>query len=163
MTMKKLLFIMVLGLLLGLKPAAAQNYIEISKEKLTLSLIDESTGKVVKTYPVAVAAKYGPKLKKGDGKTPEGTFKLNQILYSKNLTHDFRDGKGPIKGAYGPWFLRIDVPGFIDIGIHGTHLPESIGSRASEGCIRMRNEDILDLKERVWVGMKVVILPDPVQ
>ena len=108
--MKKLLFIMVLGLLLGLKPAAAQNYIEISKEKLTLSLIDEATGKVVKTYPVAVAAKYGPKLKKGDGKTPEGTFKLNQILYSKNLTHDFRDGKGPIKGAYGPWFLRIDVP-----------------------------------------------------
>lgn len=158
----KRLFLIVLCL--GLAFAAkAQNYISVNKEKLTLSVINEATGDTVKTYGVAVAAKYGPKLRKGDGKTPEGTFKINQILYSKNLTHDFRDGKGPIAGAYGPWFLRLDVPGFIDIGIHGTHLPESIGTRASEGCIRMRNEDILDLKERVWVGMKVIILPDKIQ
>ncbi len=155
----KRLFIIVLCLSLAVA-AKAQNYIVINKEKLTLSLINETSGDTVKTYGVAVASKYGNKVRKGDGKTPEGTFKINQILYSKNLTHDFKDGKGPIAGAYGPWFLRLDVPGFIDIGIHGTHLPESIGTRASEGCIRMRNEDILDLKERVWVGMKVIILPD---
>ena len=54
------------------------------------------------------------------------------------------------------------MPGFRDIGIHGTPFPESIGTRATEGCIRLRNEDILDLKQRVKVGTVVIILPDPV-
>ena len=65
-----------------------------------------------------------------------------------------------MRNAYGPWFLRLDVPGFNDIGIHGTHLPESIGSRATEGCIRLTNDDITDLKGRVKVGTVVTILPD---
>ena len=68
-----------------------------------------------------------------------------------------------MKGAYGPWFLRLDVPGRRDIGIHGTHLPESIGTRATEGCIRLANEDIKDLKERIKVGTVVTILPDTVE
>ncbi len=46
-------------------------------------------------------------------------------------------------------------------GIHGTPFPESIGTRATEGCIRLRNEDITDLKGRVRVGTTVIILPDP--
>jgi len=41
--------------------------------------------------------------------------------------------------------------------IHGTNQPESIGREASFGCIRMLNEDILDLFERVDVGTKVII------
>ena len=69
--------------------------------------------------------------------------------------------EGPIPDAYGPWFLRLDVPGFRDIGIHGTPFPESIGTRATEGCIRLRNEDILDLKPRIKLGTVVIILPDP--
>ena len=95
-----------------------------------------------------------------DKQSPEGTFKINQLLNAKGLSHDFKDGKGPVKDAYGPWFLRLDVPGFWDIGIHGTPFPESIGTRATEGCVRMRNEDILDLKSRVKVGTVVIILPD---
>ena len=88
------------------------------------------------------------------------TFKINQLLNARGLSHDFGDGKGPVRNAYGPWFLRLDVPGFNDIGIHGTHLPESIGSRATEGCIRLTNDDITDLKGRVKVGTVVTILPD---
>ncbi|MBR0029939.1 MAG: L,D-transpeptidase, partial [Bacteroidales bacterium] len=94
-------------------------------------------------------------------KTPEGTFRINQILNARGLSHDFGDGRGPVRNAYGPWFLRLDVPGYRDIGIHGTHLPESIGTRATEGCIRLTNEDIADLKSRVHLGMNVTILPDP--
>ena len=41
--------------------------------------------------------------------------------------------------------------------IHGTNQPKSIGLAASFGCIRMHNEDILDLYERVQVGTRVVI------
>lgn len=44
--------------------------------------------------------------------------------------------------------------------IHGTNAPSTIGSRASAGCIRMANEDVIDLYERVKVGTKVVVLPD---
>ena len=134
-------------------------FILVDKQKLTLSLIGPQ-GQIEHSWRVACGVNYGNKTKKGDYRTPEGRFPINQLLNAAGLTHDFGDGKGPVANAYGPWFLRLDVPGFITIGIHGTHLPESIGTRATEGCIRMRNEDILELKERVAVGMPVVILPD---
>ena len=43
--------------------------------------------------------------------------------------------------------------------IHGTNAPATIGSRATAGCIRMANEDVIDLYDRVKVGAKVVVLP----
>jgi lipoprotein-anchoring transpeptidase ErfK/SrfK len=43
--------------------------------------------------------------------------------------------------------------------IHGTNAPETIGKRVSSGCIRMTNEDVIDLYSRVNVGTKVVVLP----
>ena len=43
--------------------------------------------------------------------------------------------------------------------IHGTNAPSTIGSRATAGCIRMVNEDVIDLYDRVKVGAKVVVLP----
>jgi lipoprotein-anchoring transpeptidase ErfK/SrfK len=42
--------------------------------------------------------------------------------------------------------------------IHGTNRPNSIGKDASYGCIRMFNEDIIDLYGRVSVGTKVVVI-----
>ena len=140
--------------------AGTAPFIVVDKTALTLALVD-GQGKAIKEYGIAVAVNYGPKKVAGDHKTPEGKFKINELLYAKGLKHDFHDGKGPVKDAYGPWFLRLDVPGFRDIGIHGTPFPESIGSRATEGCIRMRNSDILDLKNRVKVGTVVIITPDP--
>jgi lipoprotein-anchoring transpeptidase ErfK/SrfK len=43
--------------------------------------------------------------------------------------------------------------------IHGTNAPQTIGQRVSSGCIRMINEDVMDLYTRVNVGTKVVVLP----
>ena len=43
--------------------------------------------------------------------------------------------------------------------IHGTNRPGSIGTAASYGCIRMHNQDILDLYDRVQIGTPVVMLP----
>lgn len=42
--------------------------------------------------------------------------------------------------------------------IHGSNEPETIGGRVSSGCIRMTNEDVIDLYDRVPVGAKVVVL-----
>ena len=43
--------------------------------------------------------------------------------------------------------------------IHGTNQPSTIGGHVSSGCIRMTNEDVADLYDRVQVGAKVVVLP----
>ena len=43
--------------------------------------------------------------------------------------------------------------------IHGTNAPATIGEHVSSGCIRMVNEDVIDLYNRVHVGSKVVVLP----
>lgn len=42
--------------------------------------------------------------------------------------------------------------------IHGSNEPGTIGTQVSSGCIRMRNEDVIDLFDRVKVGTKVVVL-----
>ena len=41
--------------------------------------------------------------------------------------------------------------------IHGTNQPWTIGQAVSSGCIRMRNEDVTDLYDRVKVGTKVIV------
>jgi lipoprotein-anchoring transpeptidase ErfK/SrfK len=46
-----------------------------------------------------------------------------------------------------------------EYAIHGTNRPSSIGTYASYGCIRMLNEDIVDLYEQVSVGTRVVVTP----
>jgi lipoprotein-anchoring transpeptidase ErfK/SrfK len=43
--------------------------------------------------------------------------------------------------------------------IHGTNAPDTIGKRVSSGCIRMLNDDVIDLYGRAQVGTKVVVLP----
>jgi lipoprotein-anchoring transpeptidase ErfK/SrfK len=42
--------------------------------------------------------------------------------------------------------------------IHGSNEPDSIGQAVSSGCIRMTNDDVVDLYERVRVGTRVVVL-----
>ena len=42
--------------------------------------------------------------------------------------------------------------------IHGSNEPWTIGTNVSSGCIRMRNQDVIDLYERVHVGARVVVI-----
>ena len=42
--------------------------------------------------------------------------------------------------------------------IHGTNEPWTIGQNVSAGCIRMTNEDVVDLYDRTAIGAKVVVL-----
>jgi lipoprotein-anchoring transpeptidase ErfK/SrfK len=45
--------------------------------------------------------------------------------------------------------------------IHGTNEPSTIGQFVSSGCIRLRNQDVIDLYRRVAVGTQVVVLENP--
>ncbi|MDK2958322.1 MAG: hypothetical protein PWP47_366 [Synergistaceae bacterium] len=113
--------------------------------------------KVERLFDVAVGADEGQKQRVGDNRTPTGVFTVQQIQRSSSWTCDFGDGNGPTPGAYGPWFIRLKTPGWSGIGIHGTHDPNSIGTMITQGCIRMRNHELEELKKMVFVGMKVVI------
>ena len=140
------------------KPDMSKGFIFISKKDLTLTLVN-SQGKVVVSYPIACGMNIGQKNYTGDHKTPEGYFLLEKIHDSANWGHDFHDGNGFIKHAYGPYFLRLQC-GFQGIGIHGTHAPSSIGTRATEGCIRLENENVAALQPLVTLGMPVIIGPE---
>ena len=136
--------------------ASAAEYIVISKETMTLELFD-SEDRVVCRFGVAVGKNYGNKQRSGDMKTPEGEFYIEQIQPASHWGHDFKDGKGYIPNCYGNWFMRLKTPPHKGIGIHGTHAPESIGTRATEGCVRLKDSDLDSLYHMVCVGMPVRI------
>ena len=170
--LKKVLFtLLVATLCCGISNADTKgkktSFIVISKKDLTLRVYDKNEkGDTVllKEYPCSLSKNKGDKQKKGDCKTPESPkgkpFKITQIQDASTWKHDFHDGRGNIK-AYGHWFMRLYTPGHSGIGIHGsTNNRESVvkKQRASEGCIRLLDEDIIDLKDNyAWVGMPVII------
>lgn len=135
-----------------------EKHIVVDKDSYALYLVED--GETLLAFPVCLGKGIGQKKRAGDHKTPEGEFKIKSIENSSDWTHDFRDGKGKRKGAYGPWFFRLNTPQSTHIGIHGTCYPESVRTRESDGCVRLRNEDLLQLKEHVAKGMKVIIYPD---
>ena len=137
-------------------PGRRKDYwIQIDKGSYTLSLYKGQD--VVKTYSIAVGKNPGNKQAIGDHRTPVGNFRVISIEDASKWKHDFGDGKGKIDGAYGPWFIRLDAGGWKGIGIHGTHDPDSRGTMATEGCIRLSNEEIQDLKRYAYRNMRVVI------
>lgn len=137
----------------------AENRIVVSKKEMTLTVYNDSDSILLKTK-ISCGKNFGNKTRRGDNKTPEGTFKINMIQPSSQWTWDFKDGKGKIKGAYGPYFLRLKTPITTMIGIHGTCYPELIGTRTSSGCIRVHNDVIVELVKLVKVGTKVTIEKD---
>jgi len=62
-------------------------------------------------------------------------------------------------GPGNPLGARAMYLGSTIYRIHGTNDPSTIGGRVSSGCIRLKNEDVIDLYSRVNVGSKVVVLP----
>jgi lipoprotein-anchoring transpeptidase ErfK/SrfK len=62
-------------------------------------------------------------------------------------------------GPGNPLGARAMYLGVTIYRIHGTNQPSTIGGQVSSGCIRMVNEDVIDLYGRVDVGAKVVVLP----
>ena len=130
--------------------------IVVSKQDMRLRVYDYK-GTRLMDYGIACGKNFGQKHKVGDMKTPEGMFFVQSIEDASERTHDFGDGRGEIQGAYGPYFIRLDTRGNKGIGIHGTHDPLSIGTRATEGCIRLNNNDLVELVNVVRPGMMVLV------
>lgn len=127
----------------------------VKKSDYTLTLLQDNIP--IAVYKVAIGKNPGQKQAVGDLRTPDGDFTVDELCDASYWTHDFGDGKGEIKGAYGPLFISLRTPGWSGIGIHGTHDPASLGTRASEGCVRMNNKDLVKIKPFVHEGTKVKI------
>lgn len=149
------------------RPDKGKSFIVISKKDQRLyvyGVANKDTALLAK-YPVCLSKCKGQKERSGDMKTPSSPagkpFSIVMIQDASGWKHDFKDGRGSIL-SYGHWFLRLKTPGHSGIGIHGsTNNESSVPGRASEGCIRLRDNDIIDLKERyAYVGMPVIILDE---
>ena len=127
-----------------LKIHTAPFSIAIDKAKNTLILYSGTVA--VKKYTVATGKK---------NCTPVGEFKITDKLLNPTW---FKTGAilppGSPKNALGTRWMGLDKPAY---GIHGTIEPKSIGTQASEGCIRMLNEEVEELYSIVPVGTKVTI------
>ena len=143
-------------------------WIIISKRDQTLSVYDRNAAGdtvIVAQYPCCMGKNKGNKQRRGDMRTPESPagkpFKITMIQDASTWKHDFKDGRGNIL-TYGHWFLRLETPGHRGIGIHGsTNNENSVPGRASEGCIRLLDKDIITLKEHfAYVGMPVTVQPE---
>lgn len=93
-----------------------------------------------------------------DGKTPEATFTIGNKLVNPDWYSP--DGKvfkfGHPENILGTrWLAFEDTPEHKGFGIHGTKFPESIGTEASMGCLRMRNEEVEELYDWVPKGTTV--------
>ena len=140
-------------------------FIVISKKDLRLYVYGKTASGdtvLMAKFPVCLSKNKGQKQRRGDMKTPSSPknkpFYISMIQDASTWKHDFKDGRGNIK-AYGHWFLRLVTPGHSGIGIHGsTNNENSVPGRASEGCIRLRDNDIITLKEKfAYVKMPVHI------
>ncbi len=145
-------WLILVGMLLLPLLGMAENRIVVSKQRMELYVVSQQSDTLFRAE-IGCGKNYGDKRRKGDLRTPEGKFRIVSIEQSSAWKHDFNDGYGMRKGAYGPYFIRLKTPGFTGIGIHGTCFPESIGTRSSEGCIRLKNEDLLKLVGYVSRGM----------
>lgn len=134
-------------------------FIVVDKSRMKVIYFDRY-GRERLNYGMACAKNYGTKHQKADSRTPEGFFTAAGIYDSTEWL--FTDDEGvtsKVKGQFGPRFIRLKCPNTSQIGIHGTRAPWSIGHRASHGCIRITNENILELVEYVTVGMPIIVVP----
>ena len=181
--------------------------IYVDKIHFALYVYDRNL-RVVKKYLIS----YGlnpdkkPKLHRGDNRTPEGLYRVSEILsmdadsgtesYRKlrrmnSVYFRARDGHYKYQNpgidlgdnAYGPRFFLLDYPNDRDrrrheealekgelpmqngepapighgIAIHGNNDQESIGGLATSGCVRMYNNDIIELERYIMLGTPVII------
>lgn len=134
-------------------------FIVVDKGRMKVIYFDKY-GREKLSYGMACAKRFGTKHKKADSRTPEGFFSAAGVYDSTEWLFTDDDGKtSDKKGQFGPRFIRLKIPNTSQIGIHGTCSPWTIGHRSSHGCIRVTNENIMELVKYVTVGMPIIVVP----
>ena len=159
--------------------ANSKNFIEVSISEQKLSLIDNGN---TKSYLVSTA-KNGAGERRGSECTPRGWHMIrakigcgqpiNSVFIGRRATGEIYSPELALGFPLRDWILsRILWLGGLEPGInrykevdtcwryiyiHGAPDDSFTGKPASHGCIRMKNQDVMELFELVSVGMKVFI------
>lgn len=130
----------------GMKLKVTKNLFSIQVDRGTNRLTLFAGNLPLKRYKVATGA---------DDSTPIGTFKIVNKLEKPTWFHGGAViPPGHAGNILGSHWLGFDAPGY---GIHGTTLPDTIGTHASKGCIRMLNADVEEIYTLVPVGVRVTV------
>lgn len=133
-----------------LKVPQAPMTVVIFKKDFELALV--FNGCIVRVYDVATGK---------DDRTPEASFTIGTKMVNPDWYSP--DGKvhkfGSAENILGTrWLAFENTDEHQGFGIHGTKFPESIGTEASMGCIRMRNEEVEELYDLVPRGSRVHVI-----
>ena len=157
------------------------NSININVTQQQLKLFDED-GNLLQQYPVSTS-RYGPGNQNGSEQTPLGLHRIKDKLGGAMPVNEVFIGRVPHGNLEECIKRGVDLPddiimsrimwlegmepgrnqgGYVDsyqryIYIHGTNHEDTIGTPASIGCIRMCNQDVVDLFRLVEVGSEVLI------
>ncbi len=143
-------------------------YVHVPSQTLDL-LVDE---KLVRRYAISTS-RFGLGFEPGSHQTPTGRFRIAEkhgdgapsgmVFKSRVATGQIgreEDEQDHVQTRI--LWLAGEEPHNANtydryIYIHGTNAESRLGTPASEGCVRMRNDDVIDLYERVAIGTEVVI------
>jgi L,D-transpeptidase ErfK/SrfK len=107
----------------------------------------------IASYPIAVG--------KSGWETPTGNFQVLQMLQDPVWEHPWTGELVPpgAKNPLGDRWIGFWTDGKNYIGFHGTPSEELVGQAVSHGCVRMKNDHIRALFEKVEVGTPVAVQP----
>jgi lipoprotein-anchoring transpeptidase ErfK/SrfK len=146
--------------------------IRIQAKEQILHLMEAD--RVIRSFPVSTS-RFGLGEAEGSFRTPTGRFQVHQKVGGEHPVNTVFRGRVPVP-APSDWATADDLitsrilwlDGMEDhnsntrdrfIYIHGTNQEQLIGQAASRGCIRMRNQDVIQLFDQIDVGTEVEILP----
>jgi lipoprotein-anchoring transpeptidase ErfK/SrfK len=125
----------------------------VDKSLFKLYLLYE--GAPFKTYTIAIGK---------DDKTPTANFTVG-VRNPKPKWYPPSDfhRRGPIpygdpENPLGEYWIGLEHNFHQGFGIHGTNEPETLGQKASNGCIRMDNREILEIAAVSFKGMQVAFV-----
>ena len=145
---------------LPIRPNGSRGWIDRTKVslashdyRLVVELTDHrlltlQAGKKILSVPIGVG--------KGQTPTPNGTYYITELLKPPTTSSVYGTYAYGLSGFSE--VLQRFGDGDGQVGIHGTNDPTSIGNFVSWGCVRLQNEEILDLYNRVKVGTQVIFV-----
>jgi len=129
-------------------------WIEVSIKERKLRLRDRGN-QILMEVPIAVGKPTTP--------TPVGQFEVLEMMENPIWQNPFNTrmiiGEKDPHNPLGLRWIGFKQAGANDYGMHGTYNLSSIGRPVTNGCIRLRNEDIIALFDQVEEGTQILVHP----
>jgi L,D-transpeptidase ErfK/SrfK len=108
---------------------------------------------ITTSFPIAIG--------RSGWETPAGKFQVINKIVGPAWQNPLTGEVAPpgVDNPLGSRWIGFWTDGANYIGFHGTPNPESVGTSASHGCIRMYDKDVISLFEMVSVGTPVEVVP----